>query len=200
MASGYLSRTAHLQGRLTEMKDLLREALQASKQTNDRWGISLALEQMALVAKAGNDDNEAQRLFDESIEVSRETGDWWSLSRVLNQAGYFALEQGDITRARACFLEGCQAAQTAHVPPNILNSLAGLAEIHLRQGKNEHAMELTFYVLSDRASPPDTKQRAESMLAELERQLSPEQRDSIQKSAQSMPLEAMIQKILALSA
>jgi predicted ATPase/transcriptional regulator with XRE-family HTH domain len=199
LASGYLSRTAHVQGRLNEMKNLLHEGLQAAKQTHDRWGVSPVLEHMALVARTGKDEDEVLRLFDESIELSRETGDWWSLSRVLNQAGYFALDQGDETRAHICFLEACQAAETAHVPPNALNALAGLAQVYLRQGKNEQAMELTLCILSDRASPPDTKHRAEGMLSQLERRLPAKRRDSIQKSARNMPRESMIQKILAAS-
>lgn len=195
LASGYLSRSAHALGRLAEMNDLLREGLQTAQQTNDRFGVVPTLERLALVAQASRDAVEAHQLFEESIELLRETGDWWSLSRVLNQAGQFAVEQGDEPLAQARFVEACKAGLTAHVRPNVLNALAGLAALFTRQGNHARAIELTIYIQKDPASTQDTKDHAEKLRTELEKQFNPRQIEAVRSHVQSMSLETIVQEL-----
>jgi tetratricopeptide (TPR) repeat protein len=196
LTSGYLSRTAHGLGRLAEMSEYLREGLLAAQRTNDRIESGLALERKAFVAEPGWEHSEPYQLLEETIAVSRETGDWWSLSRWLIQAGQFAIEQGDEDLARAHFKEACKAGLAAHVLPNVLSALAGLAILSMQEGDYKRAMTLALFIQRDPASTKATRYRAERLRAELGKQFSLQQIEALQSHVKSMSLEMIVQEII----
>ena len=177
---------------LTEAQSLLLENLQIARESGNRWGIGLGLEQLAASAQATGDHAEARRMLEESVAIYREVGDLWSLSRVLNEAGEFALEQGDEARARQYFIEACKAGTTAHVPPHMLTSLAGLAALLAMEGSHERALELVLFVQQNPASTQETKDRVKKWRSELEARLNSNQIEAAQARAHSRDLEAVV--------
>jgi predicted ATPase len=196
LTSGYLSRTAHALGRLAEMNEFLREGLRAAQQINDRIEGGLALERMAFVAESGREHAEPYWLLEESIALSRETGDWWSLSRLLIQAGQFALEQGNENLARAHFMEACKAGLAAHVRPNVLSALAGLAILSMQEGDQKRALELALFIQQHPVSTPAARDRAERLCTELEKQFNLRQIEALRSHVKSMSLEMIVQELI----
>jgi len=199
VTGNFLSRTMQALGRMDEVQELISEGLRLAEETGDQFSIGMMLERMAVAAQAAGEEVEARRLFGEGIECFRAIGDVWSLSRALNLQGYFALAVGDNLWARASFQQACQAAMPAHLNPNVLNALTGLATLESQDGHHKQSLERVMRVLHHPASTHDTKNRAEKLRAELEPQLTPEQVEEIKTLALNKPLEAFVQEILASS-
>jgi predicted ATPase/DNA-binding XRE family transcriptional regulator len=193
LAGGFLSRAAEALGRLPEVRDLLQEALKVATETGDRFGLGLALEHLAMFTEASGDHIEAVRLLQESIQLFRETGDYWSLSRTLSMAGHFAMEEGSLVQARQYFEEARETGIAGQAPPNVLKALEGLALLSVREGNPEQAMELTFFILGQPATLPDTKARLDKLCSALEVQLAPGQIEAARNRAQKMSLDSYSQ-------
>jgi hypothetical protein len=178
------------------MNEFLREGLRAAQQINDRIEGGLALERMAFVAESGREHAEPYWLLEESIALSRETGDWWSLSRLLIQAGQFALEQGNENLARAHFMEACKAGLAAHVRPNVLSALAGLAILSMQEGDQKRALELALFIQQHPVSTPAARDRAERLCTELEKQFNLRQIEALRSHVKSMSLEMIVQELI----
>ena len=199
ITGNFFSRTMQVLGRMDEVQELVSEGLRLATETGDQFSIGMMLECKAVAAQANEEEAEARRLFGESIECFRAIGDVWSLSRALNLQGDFALALGDNLWARASFQQACQVAMPAHINPNVLNALTGLATVESQRGAYKQSLEWVICVLHHPASPHDTKNRAEKLRAELETQLAPEQIEDIQTLALNKPLEAFVQEVLASS-
>jgi len=191
------SRNAQMLDSLTEAQSLLLENLQIARESGNRWGIGLGLEQLAASAQATGDHAEARRMLEESVAIYREVGDLWSLSRVLNEAGKFAFEQGDDARARQYFKEACKAGSTAHAPPHVLTALAGLANLLVLEGSHERAIELLLFIQHNPASTQDTKDRLKKRRAELEAHLNTQQIEAARARAESRELDAVVRDFAA---
>jgi tetratricopeptide (TPR) repeat protein len=189
------SPTAQALGRLTETQGLLLESLQIARESGNRWGTGLGLEQLAANAQAMGDPAEARRLLGESAAMYREIGDPWSLSRTLNALSQLALAQSDIVEAESSAIAAFQAARELEYNVNALDALAALAEIYARQGRNLSAFEMALFVLNHSASARGAKDRAEKLCAESEAQLTLEQIEIAQSRARSMTLDSLAQDL-----
>jgi predicted ATPase/transcriptional regulator with XRE-family HTH domain len=184
------SRTAQALGRLAEAHEQLQPGLRYARETGNRWGTALGLEQMALATQAAGDYVEARRLLDECITLYREVGDRWSQSRALTALSWLALTQRDIVQAERCSREALQVAAKAGYTPNVLDALAALAAVRGQQEMRVSALEIALCVLHHQASTQEAKDRAEKLRAELEAHLTPAQREAIRpKSLETIVAE-----------
>jgi predicted ATPase len=190
------SPTAQALGRLTEAQEQLQPGLRYARETGNRWGIALGLEQMALATQAAGDDVEAHHLFEESIALYREVGDRWSQSRTLIALSRLALTQSDTAQAERCVVEALQVAAEAEYTPNALDALATLAAVRAQQEMRLAALEMTLHVLHHPASTQDAKDNAEKLRAELEAQLIPSQVETIRTQAQAKSFETTVAELL----
>ncbi len=190
-ASALFSRTAQTLGRLTKPLELLRESLQIARESGNRWGIGLGLEQLAANAQAMGDPAEARRLLEESASIYREIGDPWSLSRTLNSLSQHALAQSDLAEAESSALHAFEVARDLEYNLYALDALAVLAEIYARQGRNVTAIEMALFVLDHSTSAQGAKDRAETLRVGLETRLSLEQVDMARSRARSMTLDSL---------
>lgn len=190
-ASALFSRTAQTLRRLTKPQDLLRESLQIARESGNRWGIGLGLEQLAANAQATGDPAEARRLLEESASIYREIGDPWSLARTLNSLSQHALAQSDIAEAESSALHAFETARDLEYNLYALDALAALAEIRARQGRNLSAFELALFVLDHSTSAQLAKDRAETLRVELEAHLSLEQVEMARSRARAMTLDSL---------
>jgi hypothetical protein len=197
MTGALFSRTAQTLGRFTEVQGLLRECLQIARESGNRWGIGLGLEQLASNAVSMGDPAEARRLFEESAAIYREIGDPWSLSRALNALSQLALAQSDLAEAESSAINAFHAARQLEYNLNALEALAALAEIHARLGKSLSAFEMALFVLNHSASSQEASNRAEKLRAELEAQFIPQQIEIAESRARSMTLDSLARDLFA---
>ncbi len=84
---------------------LLPESVACFRETDDRWGLALALSGLGVLGVATMRLDEARESLEESRRLFRELGDTWGLARVLNHLGEVARAEGNDAQARAFYEE-----------------------------------------------------------------------------------------------
>ena len=164
----YLDRNPQIRGSYDEMKPLLVEVLDLAIQTGNRYGKGVALERLALAEQAAGDPLCARQLMQESIQLFTEIEDPWSLSRGLTLLGNLSCSSGDWQEAEQVFSEAFSTSMGAHLYPNALDSLAGLAAARAGQGDLHSAFEMCRVVLEHPAATQDARLQAEQVQGEVE--------------------------------
>jgi tetratricopeptide (TPR) repeat protein len=190
------SRTAQALGRLAEAQEQLQPGLRYARETGNRWGTALGLEQMALATQVAGDYVEARHLLEESIPLYREAGDRWSQSRALTILSRLALTERDSAQAEQCALEAIRVAAEAGYIPNVLDALATLAAVQRQQERDLSVLEIVLYILNHQASTQEAKERAERLRADLEAHLTPAQVEAVRVQVQARPFEIAVAQLL----
>jgi predicted ATPase/transcriptional regulator with XRE-family HTH domain len=164
----YLDRNPQIRGSYEEMKPLLVEVLDLAVQTGNRYGKGVVLERLALAEQVAGDIACARQLMQESIQLFTEIEDRWSLSRGLALMGNISRSTGNWQEAEGIFSEAFCTALGAHLYPNALDALAGLAAVNAAQGQELAAYEMAQVVLEHPAATQAARQQAELVLAEIE--------------------------------
>jgi len=164
----YLDRNPQIRGSYAEMKPLLVEVLDLAVQTGNRYGKGVALERLALAEQAAGDRQCARQLMQESIQLFTEIEDPWSLSRGLTLLGNLSCSGGDWQEAEQVFAEAFSTSMGAHLYPNALDALAGLAAARAGQGDLNSAQEMCRVVLQHPSATHDARLQAEQVLGEME--------------------------------
>lgn len=175
----------------------MQEGLALAEASGNRHAIGWSLERLALLAQVAGSREEAHRLLMQGIAFFREAGDSWSVMRLLNHLGSLNLEQGNMVEAEQVFCEALQAAMADGIITYALDSLAAIALIRARQGFNETALKIVLYILQQPSGAPETKNRAELLRTELEKQLSQHQIDAFRASINSVTLEEIARALMS---
>lgn len=165
----YLDQTPQSRQRYNEMKPLLEEILEYAIQTGNRYGKGVVLERMALAEQASGDTGKARQLLEQSIQLFKEIEDLWSYTRVLSHLGRLAFSVGDPEQAWQVYEQALRTAVTAHMYPNALDALAGLADVLSFKGENRFALEITTQILAHPAATRAARQLAGQLRGEIER-------------------------------
>jgi predicted ATPase/transcriptional regulator with XRE-family HTH domain len=187
--SAYLGRTALKLKRPAEIEGTLWEGAQITRESGDRYGYGLILEQLALVAQAKGDFTSSEQLFEASVDLFRETGDAWSLPRALTSWGEFRESLGDLTQAAEHFRQAIRLSLDAQASLIALNAFAGLAGVYAQQGKAESALEIAIRVVEHPASPQGARVKANQIRRDLVPRLTPEVAEAACQRARSETLE-----------
>ncbi len=194
----YLDRTPQAKVRYAEMKPLLEEILEYAVQTRNRYGKGVVLERMALAEQARGDIARARQLLGESIELFEEIEDLWSYTRVLTYLGRLIFSEGDPGKAWQVYTWALRTAVNAHMYPNALDALAGLAEVLSAEGNKEFALELTAQVINHPAATQSARQLAEHLRDEIEMEIKNQPYGLVQGPFQMKTLEEILQEISSL--
>jgi hypothetical protein len=158
--------------------------------------MALTLEQLALASHAQRQAAEYERFLQEALSLYREMGDNFNLTRLLNQAGMIALEGANDATAQAFFVEAIRRALAAHGLVNIVDALAGLALLAMRQGDELFALTLAEAVLQHPASTQPAHNLAGQVQAELLARLPTDQVEAARWRAKATPLESLAAEVL----
>jgi predicted ATPase/transcriptional regulator with XRE-family HTH domain len=194
----YLDRTPQAQARYDEMKSLHEEILDYAIQTRNRYGKGVVLERMALAEQAAGNIERARQLLSESILLFKEIEDLWSYTRVLTYMGRLAFSEGDQKQAMQVYDQALRSAVKAHLYPNALDALTGLAEVFFAAGKNELALEITAHILNHPAATRAARQTAEKLLGENEHGAASQVEGQPYGRFQAKTLEDIMQEISSL--
>ena len=196
-----------------EARRMLRESLAIGRADKDQWIIATSLLRLSLLAiaqeEAGYAEAQAvdedgiaqyrelaQAMAEESIVLYRKLGERWSLAIALTHLGEIFAARGQHSEARQQFLEALQAATEAQIAPETLKALLGLASLYIVEGRNEPAFELLNAILQHPGSSQKTRDRASTLRAELEAQLTVEQIETARTRAQSTTLNSLARDLL----
>lgn len=192
----YLGSVKNKLGLTQEGKTHLYESLEISRSVGDRFGISMACNSLGIVLQNEENPVEAQHMFQESLNVSLEMGEPWIMQQSLVNLGFSKIALSQVAEAQVCFLRALRLASDMNLVPCILDSLAGMAWIYARQGKEDAAMDLVMQVKKHPAVTQDTKARGEELRLELETQLTPTQIEMAQARASEKNFEAVVEELL----
>lgn len=163
----FLSAAAYARGAYADAEKLLREGLVLSQQVGDRFTTAYALNGLGLVKQSLSEHVEARQLLEESISIWREIGDHASLAHSLNNLGDVLLEMKHFSEAKLNFVEALSVAKKAGLVPIMLDSLLGETTLRVNAGEKDFAIKVLAHILHHPASTRATKNRAESLYAEL---------------------------------
>jgi predicted ATPase/DNA-binding XRE family transcriptional regulator len=122
-------------------RSFANEALETSRQLDDKLGISYALHVLGAVAIDNNEYALAEKLLEEALQNKRELKDV-PLLGLLTTMGWSAFGVGDYPLARKRLNEALVLANKAGDKDNVSTALGGLAEVNLREGKYDSATKL----------------------------------------------------------
>ena len=186
--------------RLDEAGQVLEESLEITRRLNDRWGIGNTLNYLGLLALASGEYERAESLMRESIALFEEDGDQILHASTLADLGYVLLERNAEREARNAFQQALNIAMRIRIIPIALSALVGIATLYRQQGRKERAFTLATHSVGHPSSSQQTRDRAESLCQELQKQLSPAQVDVAQTKAQSLTWKDFPQEVLLLAA
>ena len=191
--------TAHVQlGEYEAAQQTVQAALAARTEANDKRGIGFSLFRLGNLAWRMGNYEEARQRSQESAEIFKTIGLEWGLCCALNNLGDIACTLGRLSGGRRYF----QAILKSRLAINALendrvgDALAGLAAVLIAEGQPEHAAGLLTLVLSHPTTWQETKDRATSLLSELEGQLSPHAIVVAKKWAETRPLADVVAELL----
>jgi DNA-binding CsgD family transcriptional regulator len=101
----------------------------------DRWGISLALNNLGDLATARAEHAEAERLLEESLALDRELGDQFGMAIALINLAIVARERGDYARAKGLCGEALVLCREQGARWEMAESLEVLAGVVSAQGQ-----------------------------------------------------------------
>jgi tetratricopeptide (TPR) repeat protein len=178
-------------------KRLLRESLASFKAIGDRFGTALCLTNLGIVAYERGEHAEAKQLHQESLVTLKEIGYRLGVGLVLKDLGNVACALGEYQESKAYFQEALKLALDIQAIPLALTSLVGIAAPLIKGEDKQQVVELLVYSLGHPASDQETRDRAESLLAELEAQLPPQLVALSRGRAKTRTLEAIVDTILS---
>ncbi|MBX3085292.1 MAG: tetratricopeptide repeat protein [Anaerolineae bacterium] len=136
------ARLAFMKGDLTAAKTDADEALRIRRELEDRETISQSHNLLGLVALQQGDLDGAQSAFKEAIKVYEETDAKDGLAESKTYLAFYLLAQKDAAAARATLREVAAILKNMLSVPSQLDMLAGIARLHLLEGRAEHSAEL----------------------------------------------------------
>jgi non-specific serine/threonine protein kinase len=120
---------------------LWEESVVLFRQTEDRFGLGMALSGMGIAAMQQGDMERATALFVEGLGRLREIGDKWGIGNVLPYLGMISLNKDDYAQATRYFEEALVLARELDNKLTIYISLYNLALASRAQGDHERAEE-----------------------------------------------------------
>jgi tetratricopeptide (TPR) repeat protein len=179
-----------------EARQALEESVFLNTSIGDRWNLGFAYRGLGLVSQAQGEHLQAEDLFHKSLEMFKEIGARQDSARVLVEMSHSVFAQGNDVEAERGWREALRVTMETQGGFVALEALVGIAMLKAKQGNIEQALELSLTVLSQTASLPETKKRADRFRAELEAQFPPTQIEAIQVRAREKSFEAVVEDLL----
>lgn len=191
-----LSRTQIELGNIETAVEQLTEVISLAEQTDDAYSINMAYWTLGVAKRKQGDLSTARNFFQKSRDSFAFTNDLVGVDRISIPLGFLELELGNFAEAKAYFLTTLQA-EREQAPKYIFSAVVGLATLYLLD-EGDPAVALVW-VLSVLAHPTidwEARQRAETLCAELQAQLTPDQITQAQQEAVGRSFDAILSSIL----
>jgi len=195
-ALDFLSRSARRLGRYEEARAALEENAALNNSIGFGWGLGTAYRGLGILAQAQANHQHAIDMFHKSLATFTELGGSWYVARVLADMGRSILAQGNDAEAGRVWRESLRIAAEINGLPVVLESLVGIASLRAKGGETQSALELLLIVLTHPACHHEIKNRASTLQAELESQLTPTGIEAIKAHAGEQTFEKVVEDLL----
>lgn len=186
----------------SELGDHLRaqqhyqDSLAIARAIGDRDRIAMTLDNLGIVAMDLGNYAQAQALYQESLTLTKEIGYQLGVAVCLDNLAMLALRQGEPQTAAQHLREALTIALNLKAMPMVLVTVVGLAEVRARMTQPETAAELASFALAQAMLASDMKTKAETILAEVKKSLSPELVAAAQTRGQARDLSSVVADLL----
>jgi predicted ATPase/class 3 adenylate cyclase len=187
-----IGNTARMDGDYAQTRAYYAEGLAVCRKHHVHWVMAMLLGNLALVAHTTGALDEAQSYHRESLRLHTQNGNKWGIAIVKCEMGLLADEMGDVPAAQRSFIEGLRIALEINALPKALSSLAGLARLYARLGRDQEAARLTGFI----AGHPTTDSEARRILAmaeaDLQRRLSPDEYAALREQGAALSIDEVV--------
>jgi len=161
----------YLQGDLEQAMTLTHEGLTLTRKLGDRTLITYALNNLGYLLYLHGDLAQATALTQEGLDLARELGDKLFIIQTLETLGSIALSQGDLAQAITCYTEGYSLSSEIGNELLVAWYLVGLARVAVARHQLKRAARLFA---------------AAEVRYDLNKQMSPDQRDDYKRTVDSL--------------
>jgi predicted ATPase/class 3 adenylate cyclase len=187
-----IGNTARMDGDYAQARAYYAEGLAFCRKHHVHWVMAMLLGNLALVAHTTGALDEAQSYHRESLRLHTQNGNKWGIAIVKCEMGLLADEMGDVPAAQRSFIEGLHIALEINALPKALSSLAGLARLYARLGRDQEAARLTGFI----AGHPTTDSEARRILAmaeaDLQTRLSPDEYAALREQGAAQSIDEVV--------
>ena len=166
-----LGNVANLLGNYEKASTLYQESLVTFRRINDQHGVASCLINTGTMAYAMEEYQHAVDLYMESLEIFREIGVLWSIGLCQIYLGKAHLALGDHPKADEYFHAAFKTSVDSGAIPISLSVLVGMASLYMAEGNPQQALEYLTLAVSHPSCDQDTRDQAEELLVELEKQI-----------------------------
>jgi len=191
-----LGNVVHSLGDHVEAKRLYERSLEIRRDIGDRPGIGSCLNNLGITAEKLGDFTGAKRLYEESIVMKKDIGDQRALANTLDNLGRVLYILGNSDDAKKQYRDALKILIQIKAIPTLLSVLVSVAELLLKEEKNEIALKCVLAILHHPAGSREAKEEAEQMLVRLTKLLAPPQIDAVKKSVDTGRFDKIIEDIL----
>lgn len=190
-----LSAAASYLGRYVAARQWAEESLQINKALGHRSGIGESLKWLGLISHKLGETERGEALLRQSVSEFREIGDPTFMADALVHLGVVTRAVGEESGAKQYLLESLRTAIETQANHTALQALMEIAVSEMREGNSELALELVAHCLQHPSTQREVTDRAESLRAELEAQLTPQQIEAAEARAYAKTLQSLAQEI-----
>ena len=141
-------------GDIVAAREGFERSLAGYRSVGDRWGISNAVDALAMLAQWRGEFDEALRLTDEAISLVAELGGMEDMADLTCRRGARRLHSGDLAGAQEDYVRGEVLARRTGIPETVAAAHRGLGDICRLQGRRDEARR--FYELALSGTRADT--------------------------------------------
>ena len=178
-------------------KSLRTKSLTICRELGDRWGEATALSNLGVGEGLQENYTESSRYYLEALKIDRLIGAQHLISIVLTNLGYSSFVLANYHEAALYFEEAIQLTTTMGAATTLLASLAGMASVWAKTGKEMRALEILGLIFAHPGLGEEGKTSAEQVLDDLRSQYSIDVINRVLEYGRTLDLETVVAEILA---
>jgi predicted ATPase/DNA-binding CsgD family transcriptional regulator len=160
-------------GNYTQARQSAQESVALHRSSGERAGLADSLIQLGQIMEELGNYQEARQLYQESLAIANDLPHPIEIGDSLFYLGRVAHMLQNDTEASHYFHHAMQTARDIGAFRLQLDVLLGMTEVLVGQVSQEHTVELLALIVEHPASHRETRERAQKILDELARELSP---------------------------
>lgn len=183
-------------GRYDEAEKMLNESLALNKFSADLFSLGTVIYHLGLVYYGRGHYDTALAYVNESLTLFKEIDDYANTIRALNSLGKISFAQQNYPQAWQYYRQALTMDNQSQHTPNILDVLAGVADLLTLDQQPDTALEVVTHILGHSASSSDAQHRASRTKEQLVTLLPPAQVDVLQNAALSKSLDDIVSQVV----
>jgi predicted ATPase/DNA-binding SARP family transcriptional activator/Tfp pilus assembly protein PilF len=160
-------------GEFVQALALYQETYQIALALDERLTIAIALSNLGSASRSLGQLDDAEKYYRASIDRCRTIGEQRWTAASLNGLGLTLLARSEVAEARTAFEDGLAIGLNIQGLPDALDSLAGLAEVLIEEGRLLLAAQVLCFVTEHPVTQSQARQRSRVCLDQMSQRLTP---------------------------